>query len=161
MRLYELLIKATQHPESAPAALVAAWSSQDALASLTLPDLGIVPMVLNTLKTHANSGIDGGWTALNALRRNAKERYESNLRRHRTTSRGSKADLQQRLETSTASEQQQIDSLAEVAAMYIDLVSIVRPAAIKDERLREAFDKHRRRFGRVTPKLQIVGGTRK
>jgi len=157
-KLYGLLLQATTDPATAPSELKAAWSSQGTLASLHMPGLEIVPMALNTLKTHAATVVEGGWVALDQVRKQAKASYEAYVRKEKALSRGSRADLQMRLSDEKCAVQMHINSIAELSMMYFDLLSIARRYADKDDSLRTALDVHRQRFGRSKPKLQLILG---
>lgn len=68
----KLLTKWVKSPGKAPGFVKAACANQTALAALQRPDLGILPISLNTLKVHAARmpwGGSDGWTAMEALRR--------------------------------------------------------------------------------------------
>ncbi|MEZ8854373.1 hypothetical protein AB6E16_02570 [Vibrio atlanticus] len=72
---YNLLIKICDKPSvyREQDGLLAALKSQGGLAKLVLPDTDMHSIALNTLKTHANAHLEGGFETLNRLRINAKE----------------------------------------------------------------------------------------
>lgn len=66
---FALLERALSGEKSIPASLRQASRSQGKLARLSLPDLGIEPMSLNTLKSMADVAIEsGGWEKLDEMR---------------------------------------------------------------------------------------------
>ncbi|SDG76936.1 hypothetical protein [Janthinobacterium sp. YR213] len=66
---FALLEKALRGEKSIPASLRHACRSQGKLARLSLPNLGIEPMSLNTLKNQADVAIEsGGWEKLDEMR---------------------------------------------------------------------------------------------
>lgn len=156
--LYGLLSRAIREPAVAPDELRAAWACQGTLARLQMPSLGIAPMALNTLKAHAEAVVEGGWVALDKVRKQAKAAYEAHLRKEKAPSRGSRADLQKRLSDEKYAVQTHIDSIAEISMMYFDLLSIMRRYSDKDDSMRTALDLHLRRFGRSKPKLHVIPG---
>ena len=154
--LYRLLESAAQNPRDAPQELVAAWDRQGTLAKLNLPDQGIAPMSLNTLKGHAEEIIAGGWKALDAMRKRAKDAHDKHLKQKAKPSRGSRQDLQRRLDAANEGIQRYINEVAEFAEMYFDLLKICRSAAQGDPILQSALERHRLRHQRHLPKLRIV-----
>ena len=155
--LHRLLEDVAKDPRTAPQELVAAWNHQGTLAKLNLLSEGIVPMSLNTLKSHAEVVVAGGWKALNGSRERAKAVYEKHLERETLPSRGSRKDLQRRLDAANDDAQRHVNIVAEFAEMYSDLFSIARNAAEGDRNLQSALERHRRRYQRHNSDLRIVG----
>lgn len=156
VRLHALLVDVVAKPEMAPPALIASWASQGELAGLSIPELKISPMSLNTLKGHVNQSIAGGWEAFEVLRAAARQRHKMFEQKEHAPSRGSRADLQTRLDIANSEVQRHIDSLAEMSEMYFDVLAIARRFADKHEGLRVALDRHRRRFAPRHSHLRIV-----
>ncbi len=157
-QLYRLLERAVQNPKDAPQELVAAWDRQGTLAKLNMPDQGIAPMSLNTIKGHAEEVIAGGWKALDAVRKQAKDVHEKHLKKEVKPSRGSRQDLQGRLNAANEDVQRHINAVAEFAEMYFDILKICQSAAKGDPILQSALERHRLRHQRHMPKLRIVEG---
>jgi hypothetical protein len=93
--LSELLRRVIQSPSgfAADTLLVEALRSQGALAKYERRSESIVPSSINTLKKWAAEQLDGGWDALDHLRKGAKEALLQSAQRQRGSSKSTKAGL--------------------------------------------------------------------
>lgn len=141
--LYELLAEASKAPALATPKLLAACMNQSTLASFELREFGVINMSLNTLKASANRRIPGGWRRLDELRRNVRSNTVKTTEvRNKTSSDNRKLEVQllkERLDHA-------IRTRAILLRAYMDALTILRGAALKDELTSNQLERHSATF---------------
>lgn len=143
-----LLTKWAKSPGKAPGFVKAACANQAALAALQRPELGILPISLNTLKAHAARTLWGGsdgWTAMEALRRAIRMRPGASgaLPAPRL---GSKDALRYQVGELERQLDQVHRSRALLMRAYMDLLGLAQQASRDDAELVRKIQRHQVAF---------------
>ena len=159
------LQSASDNPEIANLDLIEACKSQSKLAALTIDDLGIKSMSLNTLKMTCNGLLNNGFDELDLLRKQSIEKYEAYLfKLTRTQKKNSKSYYQDKINELEKVQQNLINSHVFMAEKYSQLLNLYRRhlQKVKDGNINidnefRLLDQHLRRFGEPgSPALTIV-----
>ncbi len=143
-----LLTKWAKSPGKAPAFLKAACVNQAALAALQRPELGVLPISLNTLKAHAARtpwGNSDGWTAMEALRRAIRMRSGASGVSPAPRP-GSKDALRQQVGELERLLDQVHRSRALLMRAYMDLMSLAQQASRDNAELVRKVQRHQVAF---------------
>ncbi|REG60864.1 hypothetical protein B0G80_3688 [Paraburkholderia sp. BL6669N2] len=111
-----------------------AIQNQGNLAKLTYPAREILPMSLNTLKAHANDWQVQGWQELDELRLHALEKVTSTRAADNSPKPGTKADLEQRVESLTKERDDALEDLALLTDAYYRAMQNARSYAKDSKR---------------------------
>lgn len=128
---------------------------QKRFAALDMPDIGIVPMSLNRWKDYAEIVLSIGWRGLDQLRKEALKSLQ-NFKQNAKSSRGSKADLEERLKVSKAKELNTYNEIVRFSEQYHNLLEICAIHARHDESFAKQLKEHKRRYITHTQDLSLI-----
>jgi len=134
--------------------------TQAALASLDLPELGIHPMSLNTLKHYVKESVPGGWEVFDELRKKAIRVLSKLSEPTSKPSRGSKQDILNRLQRSESEVQHYINEIARFAEQHTKLVEICWMEAKDNGDFALSFKAYLKKYASRKGNLAIVVGVK-
>jgi len=137
---------------------VSILKDQKRFARLEIPDKAILPMSLNRWKDYADEVLPIGWKGLNGLRKKAVEAIEKANAVEKKTSRGSKKDLENRLDNNTMAVQSYLNEIVRFSEQYKHLLEICHIQARHDKYFKELFQKHLKRYAHKSSHLTVISG---
>lgn len=152
--LYQLLKRALDKPDTAPASLVRACSSQRTFAALEISAEEIAGMSLTTLIAAADAGIrEGGWERLDEMRRALKSVTKGQKKSY------SRVERERLTRNRLAHKDTLLEELRrghfKLEASYFDLLRIVERWGRQNPDVAEALRRHRVSFS--VKRLQAAG----
>lgn len=153
IRRFELLTAAARDPSVAPKAVLQACSRQGLLAALKIGKENIAPMSLNTLKKASDLAVEGGWSALNKLRR---EVARSGKQAKGVSPKAGRNEIRVRLKELEHRLDQERRARTVLNRAYSDVVNKLRKVAEIDDRLKVELARHTVTFN-IPTNLEIVG----
>jgi hypothetical protein len=132
------------------------FKSQSDISKLDIPEKSIIPMSLNTLKAVADEYLDGGWEALDRLRKTALNTVRKASINKGKPSRGSVNDLKSQLEASKKESQNFLNEIGRFADQYKNLLEVARIEASQNANFSVRFKNHQERYSSQQPRLALV-----
>lgn len=127
--------------ETLRAILLKSLKSQGGLASLELPEKGIVGMSLNTHKSAAISAIVGGFNTLDSYRRAALESLRKHVETLARPNRNTIEWLKKECETREAENAALVDEMVLLTARLNEVMEYARKLAVKAKKSEEFLEK--------------------
>lgn len=146
----ELLDKIINDPKVIDWITIDMLKDQKSFSSLNLPELNIHPMSLNRWKFYADEHFVDGWKGIDKQRKKALAALRKALEPRSKPSRGSKTDLQERLEASSTESQHLINEIARFSDQYMHLIEICKIEAKHNPQFDNRLKEHQRRYSNGT-----------
>lgn len=154
---YKLLIRIIEDPNSVKDLDISCFTDQKRFAQLNLPKEKIIPMSLNSWKAYADEIMPIGWKELDKLRKKA---LQSIIKKNeqKELSRGSKKDLQRRLDESDYLAQSYLNEIVRFSEQYKHLLEICHIQARNDADFAGLFSGHLKRYANIDVTLSVING---
>jgi Skp family chaperone for outer membrane proteins len=131
-------------------------ATQGALAKISLPELGIFPSSLNSLKSYAETYLDGGWEELDLARKEALIGIKDKSKKP-SLSKSSKKYIAEALKREKEQTQHLLNEIARFAEQYAHLNEICQIHSRDDDRFSRQYKEHLRRYAENRSNLRLVG----
>lgn len=155
---YKLLRSALKNHSKLPLELKKACDSQHAFAALDLPQNGIHPMSLNTLKAVTELVIEeGGWATLDLLRRQLRKNVRNQAiskRKPRSFTKKAQSEKIRKLRHQLELERR---ARLVLTRAYTEALKMLHGAAKIDDTIANRLVRHRATFG-VSTGFQVING---
>lgn len=133
------------------------FEDQKRFAHLDLPHESIVPMSLNCWKHYADEVLPNGWKSLDTLRKRALQAIIKK-NKQKETSRGSKKDLQRKLDEADYLAQSYLNDILRFSEQYKHLLEICHIQARNDADFAGLFSRHLKRYANIDVTLSVING---
>ena len=153
---YNLLQSIIKNPQSYKHIDITMLKDQGRFTQLDLSEFKIVPMSLNRWKHYADETLPIGWKGLDDLRKKALKALRKSDGGKSGASRGSRHNLQDRLNKATKEAQTYINEIARFSEQYTHLLEICHIHANEDESFKELFYSHLSRYTNHRGALSVI-----
>jgi len=131
-------------------------SDQKRLAQLDLPKVKIVPMSLNRWKHYADEVLPIGWKGLDGLRKDALKSVKKAKDTENKPSRGSKKDIEDRLEKEKNTSQSYLNEIERFSEQYKHLLEICHIQGRNDPDFKIIFNRHLERYAHNRTEWTVI-----
>lgn len=146
---HDLLLEIIAAPKTCGGVDISNLKSQKRFAQLDIPEKNIVPMSLNRWKAYADEVLPIGWKGLDKLRKKALNAIELEDKKGNKPSRGSKKDLEIKLDEKKNISQSYLNEIIRLSEQYKHLLEICHMQARQDADFKDLFHIHLKRYAYI------------